>query len=87
MGKTELSGANYFKQLVICCNTKSLPPRAPYSKISESTLGEKVDKKNAVAAHALPAMATARHPNLFARAPATGPEIIYLYVDSKLTSL
>ena len=53
-----------------------LPPRAPYSRIRVFTLGENVDRKKAVAAHALPAIATARHPNLLARAPATGPRIL-----------
>ena len=50
-----------------------LPPRAPYIRIRVFTLGEKVDRKKAVAAQALPAIATARQPNLLARAPATGP--------------
>ena len=49
-----------------------------------STLGENVDRKKAVAAHTLPATATALHPNLLARAPATGPKPTKTYNNREI---
>ena len=49
-----------------------------------SIFGEKVQRRNPVAARMAPAIVTALHPNLLARTLANGPEIIRLMSNFKI---